>query len=45
MMWQKYKHVESQNAIANSIEGCSGGMGNVVGLKKEEMFWGRGLCM
>ena len=46
MMWQKHKHVESQNDIANSIEGCSGGMEDVLGkMKKEEMFWGRELFM
>ena len=38
---EQYKHVESQNAIANSIEGCSGGMEDVVGkMKKKGMFWG-----
>lgn len=41
---EQYKHVESLYAIANSIEGRSGGVEDVVGkMKKKEMFWGRDL--
>lgn len=43
---EQYEHVEFQKAVADSIEGCLGGMEDGFGMmKKKEKFWGRELSM